>query len=79
MLTSKTMRKTSSKKENNDIDELKYYIDSFGERELTYEEDLKAMIYLKLKLSKTEVVSNKIKPHLNKFLSAYERFYLTLI
>ncbi len=79
MLTSLKMHKAGDKKEQEGIDEMKYYIDSFNDHELSYEEDLKTIIYLKLKLSKNEVKSNLIKTYQEKFLTAYERFYLTLI
>jgi hypothetical protein len=79
MLTSLKMNQIVDKKENDTIEEIKYYIDSFNDRELSYEEDLKTIIYLKLKLNKTEVKSNLIKSYQEKFYSVYERFYLTLI
>ncbi len=79
MLTSLKMHKDSEKKEQEGINEMQYYINSFNDHELTYEEDLKTIIYLKLKLSKNEIKSNLVKTYQEKFLSAYERFYLTLI
>ncbi len=79
MLTSLKMHKDIQKKESDAIDEIKYYIDSFNDQELTYEEDLKTIIYLKLKLSKKEAKSSLTKAYQQKFLSAYQRFYLTLI
>jgi len=79
MLTSLKMHKENEKKDQEGIEEIQYYINSFNDHELSYEEDLKTIIYLKLKLSKNEIKSNLIKTYREKFLSAYERFYLTLI
>ena len=79
MLANLNMHKSSELKDQEGIEEIKYYIDSFNDHELNYEEDLKTIIYLKLKLSKKETKSNLIKAYQEKFLSAYERFYLTLI
>ncbi|MEO8399366.1 MAG: hypothetical protein ABI550_06055 [Ignavibacteriaceae bacterium] len=62
-----------------EIDELKYYIDSFNDTyELDYEEDLKTMIFLKLKLTRDKNKSKKITTHIDKVLSAYKRYYFTL-
>ena len=61
----------------NDEESIKYLLDKVENEGLHYEEDLKLMIYLKLKLSRLKK-NPKVAAYLDKCSSAYKNYYFML-
>ena len=62
--------------ENPDI--LKYVLNESDTGELTYEEDLKLMVYAKLKMDKDTAKSSTQKKYLTKCSKAYKKYFCML-
>jgi hypothetical protein len=66
----------AAQSENPDL--LKYVLKESDTGELMYEEDLKLMVYAKLKMDKDSAKSSTQKKHLTKCSKAYKKYFCML-